>query len=99
MPCGGGGGLDPRRQILTRLGLLLGLSLLRWSEGGAVESDTAFFNKSVAASYSLSFICSEDEAPQAGRGGEGGLFFELQGVLLLLSWPALVVRRSRSAVY
>jgi hypothetical protein len=28
-----------------------------------------------------------------------GFFVKLQGVLLLLSWPALVARRSRSVAY
>jgi hypothetical protein len=67
----GGGDLDPRRWISTRLGLLLALSLLWWSEGDVARSGAVFFNKSAAVGSSLS-LGSEDEVPLASRGGEVG---------------------------
>jgi hypothetical protein len=62
---------------LAKLGLLLAISLLRWSEGDEAASNAVFFNKDAATGSSPSFACSEDGDPQAGRGGEVGIFLRV----------------------
>ncbi|XP_071681951.1 uncharacterized protein [Lolium perenne] len=71
LPHSGDGGLDLRRQILTSLGLLLVLPLLRWLEGGDAGSGTVFPNKLVATGSSLSMDGSKDDTLLAGRGSVG----------------------------
>jgi hypothetical protein len=72
VPCSGGGGQDLSRWVLTRLGLMLALSLLRWSEGEGVRSSAVFFFNEAAETGSPLYLGSTAEVPLAGHGGEVG---------------------------